>query len=89
MFFSRVRSTFTNKELGGHDAQLHPLPLLRVLRRSQLLLQDAPAPVVPALFRGADSSGQGRREAAVLLPREAAGDIPQSAARAAAGHHEL
>ena len=77
------------KELGGHDSQLHPLPLLRVFRRSQLLLQDAPAIVVPALFLGPDTSGQGDREAAVLLVRTAAWDIPKSAPSAAAGHHEL
>ena len=87
----RYRSpTFEKKkELGGHDSQLHPLPLLRVFRRSQLLLQDAPAIVVPALFLGPDTSGQGDREAAVLLVRTAAWDIPKSAPSAAAGHHEL
>ena len=87
----RYRSpTFEKKkELGGHDSQLHPLPLLRVFRRTQLLLEDAAAAVVPALFRDPDASGQGGREAAVLLARRTAGDIPKSAPSAAAGHHEL
>ena len=93
MFFHPPRAIgllrLKKKELGGHDSQLHPLPLLRVFRRSQLLLQDAPAIVVPALFLGPDASGQGDREAAVLLVRTTAGDIPKSAPSAAAGHHEL
>ena len=88
LFFFFPASTRKCAEPGRHDAQLDPLPLLRLLRWTVRLLQDIAHIGVAALLRDPNPTREGGDEAALLHDRGTPRDIPEPPPGAAADDNE-